>query len=289
MTGFGRAEGSKKGAHYVVELSAVNRKHFDLHVNLPKFCQTLESRVQEEVNKVVHRGRLTGVLRVTAANVTDAKNFTINATLAKRLNRSLGQLAKEVGVNNDLSLSDLIRFPDIVQLQNKHVDADALWPQIKVTLRAALQMLDEQRQREGAHLEKALSKILGQIEKTLGELKKNIPAAKKKMRQRMKKEVTALTKGQKEDHDRILREVAIVLIRSDIEEELTRMESHCEQWRKLLKQREPVGRRLDFLAQEMMREANTMSAKADDVVIARNIFPLKQYVDQLKEQALNIE
>ena len=290
MTGYGRGECAQNGFKITVELSSVNRKQSEISINLPRELEVLEAQVRDEINKCISRGRLSVRISMHSAGNNSANKLRINAPLAKSYAKEFASLAKALKLSETVTLDLLLRSPGVLQADADIGDAEDFWPAVNKALQTALASLLKMRSREGAHLAKDLRTRMNTIQKAFAEIQKQAPEVQKRYRdqliQRVKNaglEVPAL------DDDRLIKEVVYFADRSDISEELTRLESHFQQFEDCLKSAEPVGRTLDFLAQEMNREVNTIGSKANNALISREVVVLKAELEKFREQVQNVE
>ena len=290
MTGYGWGECSRNGFKVTVELSSVNRKQSEISMNLPRELEVLEAQVRDEINGRVARGRVTARVSLHAVEGKEAARAHINKGLAKAYARELEKLAKDLKLSGSVSLDLIMRAPGVLQSNEEMADAEHFWPAVEKALREALAMLVTVRQREGDVLRKDLSKRIAAMRQALGRVQKQAPQVQKRYREQLIDRVKAagITNTEIED-DRLLKEVVYFADRSDISEELTRLASHFQQFDDCLKKGEPVGRMLDFLAQEMNREINTIGSKANDPTISREVVVMKTELEKFCEQAQNVE
>jgi uncharacterized protein (TIGR00255 family) len=290
MTGYGWGECSRNGFKVTVELSSVNRKQSEVSMNLPRELEVLEAQMRDEINERIARGRVTARVALHAIEGKEAARAHINRALAKAYARELERLAKELKLSGAVSLDLIMRAPGVLQSNEEMADAEHFWPAIEKALRQALVMLVGVRQREGAELRKDLCKRIAIMRQAVGRVQKQAPEVQKRYREQLVER--AKSAGLKEieiEEDRLLKEVVYFADRSDITEELTRLGSHFQQFDDCLKKDEPVGRMLDFLAQEMNREINTIGSKANDSAISREVVVLKTELEKFREQAQNVE
>ena len=290
MTGYGWGECSRNGFKVTVELSSVNRKQSEVSMNLPRELEVLEAQMRDEINQRVARGRVTARVSLHAIEGKEAARAHINKGLAKAYARELERLAKELKLSGTVSLDLLMRAPGVLQSNEEMADAEHFWPAIEKALRQALGMLVAVRQREGDTLRKDLCKRISIMRQAVARIQKQAPEVQKRYREQLIDRVKSA--GLKEldiEEDRLLKEVVYFADRSDISEELTRLGSHFQQFDDCLKKGEPVGRMLDFLAQEMNREINTIGSKANDSSISREVVVLKTELEKFREQAQNVE
>jgi len=290
MTGYGWGEHSQDGFKVTVELSSVNRKQSEIAVNLPRNLEVLEAQVRDEINKHVARGRLTARISLHTVEGNEAARLHLNAGLAKAYAHELRRLAKELNLPGEVTLDLLVRAPGVLQTDEEMADAEDFWPMMGKALQPALKMLVTMREREGKHLLKDLSGRIATMRKALGRVKAAAPQVQKRYREQLIERIKAAGLRELElEEERLLKEVVYFADRSDISEELTRLDSHFKQYDECIKSQEPVGRTLDFLAQEMNREINTIGSKANDAAISREVVTLKAELEKFREQVQNVE
>lgn len=290
MTGYGRGECAQRGFKVSVEVSAVNRKQSEITVNLPRELEVLEAQIRDEVNKAVSRGRLTVRVSMHSAETTAAGEIRTNVALAKAYTKEFQKLAKELKLDTPLTLEMIIRCPGVLHTAGEIEEAEDLWPAVEKALKTALASLVKMREREGAHLSKDLSARMAIAQKSWAKISKQAPEVQKRYREQLMQRIqNAGLETPQVDDERLVKEVVYFADRSDISEELTRLQSHFQQFNDCVKSSEPVGRTLDFLAQEMNREVNTIGAKANDAVISREVVTLKAELERFREQVQNVE
>jgi uncharacterized protein (TIGR00255 family) len=289
MTGYGRGECSQRGFKVTVEVSSVNRKQTEIAVNLPRVLEVLEAQLRDEINRRVARGRLTVRVSVHAATGAAGKTL-INAALARTYAKELRALAKSLHLAEIVTLDLLTRAPGVMQPAEEITPAEELWPAISKALQTALDVLLKMREREGAWLARDLVARAGRLRAGVRRVRGLAPRAAEQYRTQLLARIQAagLATPAVED-ERLLKEIFYFADRSDISEELTRLESHFQQFDDCVKSKEPVGRTLDFLAQEMNREVNTLGAKANDSAISREVVFLKAELEKFREQVQNLE
>jgi len=290
MTGYGRGECAQDGFKITIELGAVNRRQSEISVNLPRELEMLESRVRDAINAQVARGRVTARIGVHAAEGKASAKAHLNSTLAKAYATELGKLAKQLKLTGGVALDHVLRAPGVFQTDEELVDADSLWPVMEKALKAALAALVKMREREGAHLAKDLTARIEIMRHAVEKIQKQAPQTTENYRKNLLERIkNAGLENIAPDDERLLKEIVLFADRSDISEELTRLQSHFQQFADCAKSKEPVGRTLDFLAQEMNREVNTIGSKANDAVISREVVTLKAELEKFREQAMNVE
>lgn len=289
MTGYGRGEQVQHGCKIVVEVTSVNRKQSEVAVYLPAEIEIFEPQIRTEINRRVARGKVTA--KVTLHTGDDSlSGVQINAALAKAYARELRKLSAELKLVGDLTLEVLVRAPGVFKSEAELDDSEALWPAVAKALELAVSGLIGMREREGAHLAIDLKKRIATMKKAVALVQKQAPKMvqnyQEQLRQRIKNaglELPAAT------DERLLKEVVYFADRSDVSEELTRLQSHFKQFDDCVKTNEPVGRTLDFLAQELNREINTIGSKSSDSLISREVVHLKAELEKFREQVQNVE
>jgi uncharacterized protein (TIGR00255 family) len=288
MTGYGRGESAQKGFKITLEVSSVNRKQTEIAVNLPRDLEVLEAQIRDEINRRVARGRLTVRLSIHAAE--GAGRMRLNPDLARAYATQLRSLAKSLRLPDDITLDMLSRAPGVLQADVEIREAEALWPATAKALKTALDMLLKMREREGAWLGKDLQTRVTRMRAGVARVQRRAPQVAEHYRAQLLARIKSagLATPLLED-ERMLKEIFYFADRSDITEELTRLQSHFSQFDDCVKSHEPVGRTLDFLAQEINREINTLGAKANDSLISREVVVLKAELEKFREQVQNVE
>ena len=290
MTGYGRGECAQDGFKITVELSAVNRRQSEISVNLPRELEMLETQVRDAINGAVARGRVTARLALHAAEGKLSARMHLNIPLAKAYAAELGKLAKTLKLSGKVSLDNIVRAPGVFQSDDELVEADAIWPIVEKALKQALAALVKMREREGHHLARDLTARIAIMRQAVEKIQAQAPLTAENYRcQLLERIKCAGLEAIAPDDERLLKEIVLFADRSDISEELTRLQSHFQQFDDCGKAKEPVGRTLDFLAQEMNREINTIGSKANDAVISREVVILKAELEKFREQAQNVE
>jgi uncharacterized protein (TIGR00255 family) len=289
MTGYGRGECVKDGFKFTVELNSVNRKQSDIMVNLPKELVELEPRIRDVINSELSRGRIMVVVTYHRGASKAEEQVELDVALAKAYHRAIQKLQKQIKLNGSLTLETILRAPGVMKLAETTVDAELVWPCVETALRKALVQLVKMREKEGKFLANDLTQRLGILAAGVEQVRKAAPATVNRYREQLHARVKEAGLDVPIDDVRLLKEVVIFADRCDITEELTRMESHLKQFREHLNLNEPVGRTLDFLAQEMNREINTIGSKANAAEVSQHIVKMKAELEKIREQAQNIE
>ncbi len=288
MTGFGRGSARRDGLRVEVEASSVNRRQLDVQIHLPKELQSLESRAQTEIGRCILRGRVTVSVKVS---ITDGAGprIRVRTEAARAYVEAWRRLARSLRLPERIDAGMLATIPDLWIVEHPEQDAEKIWPALQRALRRALRNLCAMRAAEGAALARDLRARLGSIMRRLRSIQRAAPLAAERHRARLHRCVEELRCAPHVTRDQLLREIIAAVERIDISEELTRLNSHLEQARTMLRQSGPIGRSLDFLVQEMLREAHTISAKCCDGHIAEEIVEFKSELERIREQIQNIE
>lgn len=289
MTGFGQGFVRRSGLRVDVEISSVNRKQLDISVNMPRPLQSLEPWIQEQVSHHISRGRVSLQIGVQAADGRGAAEVRINEALARRVAKEMKRISDDLGVRGDISASDLIRIPGVLVIEDAGANLERARPLIEEALARALRAFAAMRRREGQAMVKDLSARLDLLEKFTRHISERAPTLPQRYRVQLRERIKQLAGDLPVSDERLEKEVVMFADRSDVTEELTRLGSHLKQARGMLKQKEPAGRSLDFLAQEMFREINTIASKASDAAIASVVVGFKTELERLREQVQNIE
>ena len=290
MTGYGRGDSSAKGVQLEVEISSVNRRQVEVAVSLPNELDSLEADLRKIVLASVARGRISGRVTLQLPSGKANRSILINEEQAEAYKNGLAKLADGMGLRDDLSLETILRLPGVMEAGEDEVDPVAMLPTLKRALGQALGQLQDMRFKEGSNLGRDLTKRLASLRRITKRVAKRAPKVVEHHRTRL---LERLAKADIDvadaDDERFLREVVYFTDRSDISEELTRLESHFDQVDGCLISNEPVGRKLDFLAQEMFREVNTIGSKANDSEISQEVVTLKTELEKIREQVQNVE
>jgi uncharacterized protein (TIGR00255 family) len=289
MTGHGRGECAQDGFKVTVELGSVNRRQGELAVTLARELDTLEPQVRELLHRHFSRGRLTARVALQAAPGASFARMHLNRPLAKAYAAELAKLARELKLTGPVTLDHLVRAPGVFQMDDDLAQGEHFWPAAKRALEQAMTALVKMREREGTHLAKDLAARIETMRKSVARVGKLAPGVQRRYLEQLRARIAAAGLSTPADDERLLKEVVLFADRSDISEELTRLASHFQQFQDCQQSAEPVGRTLDFLAQEMNREINTIGSKANDAAIAREVVLLKTELEKFREQAQNVE
>lgn len=282
MTGFGFGEAEDEGARASVEVRCWNHRFCDVGVHLPRTLARLEPEVVGLVRERISRGRV----QVSVTWEEGAGTPTVDFELARAYKEKLEELGKILKLKGKLDINLIAGLPEVVRCQNE-VDLERAWRLISEACSKALEEVDSMREREGVRLGKFLSEKLGTLEELVGEVEGLAPLQVERIRAKLQERIKEMEV--RVDPERIAVEAALLAQRSDVSEECVRLRSHISQFRGSLEQGGVVGRRLDFLLQEMHREANTIGAKASEAKISSLAVSLKEIIEQLREQVQNVE
>jgi uncharacterized protein (TIGR00255 family) len=288
MTGYGRGQSAHNGSKFSVELNSVNRKQSDVVVTLPRELTELESRVRELVNTEVSRGRL-NVVVACHQSASSAQNLALDANLARTYYRAMVDLQKELKAAGEINIDTVLRAPGVLRLAEEQLSIDEAWPHVEAALKEALGDLVKMREREGRHLAKDLIQRLKVVRGCVRKIRQLQPGVLKRHRQSLHERIQRAGVDLPLDDERLVKEVIFFADKSDISEEMTRLESHFAQFAHHLRKSEPVGRTLEFMCQEIGREFNTLGAKANDVEISQFVVTCKAEMEKIREQIQNIE
>ena len=291
MTGFGRGETSGDGRSWTVELRSVNHRYSDIIIKMPRQYTVLEDRIRKEVVKSHSRGRVDLYISVIDQQI-DANRLQADVGLAREYYNCLQEIGRELSVAGEPDLAMLATFRDIITPMDDESGAEIveqLWPDVKRAVTLALDTCLVMRQSEGEALENDLKSRMAVFEKTVGDIENSIPVILEKRQQALKERLDNLLSGVDIDPMRLAQEVAVMADKSDVTEEVVRLRSHISQFYSFLKLEEPVGRRLDFLIQEFLREVNTIASKINNADTAHLIVGLKNELEKIREQVQNIE
>ena len=290
MTGYGRGECTTKGTRIVVELSSVNRKQAEVSLGVPSELESIESDLRDMILALVSRGRVSGRVVLQHSRMSHASAIAINEAQAKAYRLELAKLAKSLKIPDNLSLDSLLRLPGVLETSEPTLDARVFRAPVKRALGKALDGLLSMREKEGGNLTRDLAKRLTKLRRIVKRVARRAPEVLKHHRERLNERLkNANVDVPDMDDERLLREIVYYTDRTDISEELTRLDSHFAQLEESLSDTVPVGRKLDFLAQEMFREINTIGSKASDAVISSEVVTLKTELEKIREQIQNVE
>ena len=279
MTGYGRDQQLIGGRDILVEIRSVNHRYFEFSARVPRAYGYLEEKMKSYVQSRVSRGKIDVNVSVFTAEGQDAV-VELNRSLARGYLDALRSSSEELALPDDLSLTALARFPDVFTVRKAEVDEEVIWEAVKTVAENALDHFVAMREKEGEKMLQDISGRLDTIEGWVGEIEKLSPETTKAYRERLFAKLQEVLDGKEIDESRIVTEAAIFSEKIAVDEETVRLRSHLNQYRALLKSPEAVGRKLDFLTQEVNREINTIGSKAQDLAITRIVVDLKSEVEK---------
>lgn len=288
MTGFGRGEHREGGKEFLVEIKSVNHRYSDIYVKMPRQLSFLEDKVRELVGKNISRGKIDVYISYENRD-ENSKSVVFDETLTKAYINAVEMLRDKYGLKDDISVSLIAGFPDVLTVDKQEEDAEKLWQLLKVAVENALQSLIRMREIEGEQLKNSIHEKADFIETVMKEIILRAPAVVTEYKQKLETRIKELLEQQVIDESRLAMEVAVFADRCSIDEEIVRLGSHINQMRETLEKQQPVGRKLDFLIQEMNREINTIGSKANDLAITRHVVEIKSELEKVREQIQNIE
>jgi len=289
MTGFGRGEAQAQQKKFLIELKSLNHRYLDINIKMPKILNYLEEKIRQRIKDAVKRGRIEVFISYEKIGESDVK-VTPDITLAKLYLDALREIGNKLLVVDDITISSLVRYPDILVIDKKEEDEDEIWKSLSESLDIALQKLIFMREAEGRQLKEDFLKRLDIIGDMIKEIEDRSPQILQEYRQRLLERMKELfVEGPSIDEGRILLEAALFADKSNITEEIVRFHSHIRQFKIILEEDDSVGRKIDFLIQEMNREVNTIGSKANDLQVTNIVINLKSELEKLREQIQNIE
>lgn len=288
MTGFGRAEVSNDQYRLSVEVKSVNSRFLDLSIKMPKKFNPLEANIRNTVKEYISRGKVD--LFITYESFSEkGKALRLDLPLAKEYLESMRTLVNALGVEDNVKVTNLASLPDVLVLSEESEDDDALWESLKPSLTGALERFSETRVMEGENLQKDLLGKLAEMEAIVNRIDARSPEITAAYEARLRAKVSELLEGTGIDEARIVQEVTIYSDKICTDEERVRLHSHIKNMRTKLQNDGLVGRELDFVAQEMNREANTTLSKANDLIVSEDAIGLKTLIEKIREQIQNLE
>jgi len=290
MTGYGRAEALIEGRKWIIEIKSLNHRYIEIITRLPNALSPLEVDIKKRVGERIFRGRIEVSVQADAESGGDnGVQYSLNLPLLRNYHALLLKIREELGLQDPVELRTLVRFKEIFVPSETRFDPAEAWKELRKTLDEALDALIRMRRAEGEILKKDFLARLETLKRHIESAKARAPKTVLEYKQRLQERIRELTEGLEMDPVRLSQEVALLAEKSDITEEIVRFESHVSQMEKLLRGSDSIGRKLDFLLQEMGREVNTIGSKSNDISIAQDVIELKSELAKLREQAQNVE
>jgi uncharacterized protein (TIGR00255 family) len=286
MTGFGLAEARTPSGQYRVEIRAVNNRFLDIQLRQPKALYGLEQKIKEQITDTISRGSVSVFISCDKEN--EEGRLSWDKTAVKNYIDIFKQIQKQFKLTGGTSLSDLLHFSDFIKSESAQCDEKTLWKHFKPVLADAVKRFQESREAEAGHIIKDLKKTLDTVSRLLSDVEARAPQRIQEYMVTLRERVEKLLKNTP-DEQRLAMEIAIMADKMDISEEITRLRAHIAVFVKDFDSGEPVGKRMNFLLQEMNREANTIGSKANDTIVSHLSITLKENVEKIREQIQNIE
>lgn len=287
MTGFGRSKAESERFSVTVEVKTVNHRFCEFHIRMPRQLLKTEEKIKKKLGEHIKRGRVEVFVTLEGEGIV-SRSVHIDWQALDELVHHISEIKTRYGITGEIELSDLVNRDEIIHIEEKETENEELELLVLSAIQEAGTQLIQMRLLEGAALERDVSQNIQQLKGNLSNVKQFAPDVVEHYRDRLKKKMADFLDGQAEE-DRMLTEVAFFADKADISEEIIRLESHVGQFTEIMKTNEPLGRKLDFLLQEMNREVNTIGSKANDSRIAREVVEMKSLLEKVKEQVQNIE
>ena len=288
MTGFGRAEAERAGRRVTIELKAVNQRYLDLNVRAPISLGFAEEHIRKTIKARLSRGRIDVFVGYSALEA-ESRKATADVGLIASYVQAAREAAGKTGLEDDVKLSHILRIPDVIRIEGAQEDQDTLHNLVDEALSTALGALADMRAREGASLQQSLVQYLGELSGIVSMIDAQKDTVPKESAEKLRVRISELLSGNEIDETRFNSEVAYIADRADISEELVRLRTHITQFEAAMKTSEAVGRKLDFMVQEMNRELNTIGSKSSSMAITNAVIEGKSNVEKIREQVQNIE
>lgn len=288
MTGFGRAKQIINGREYNIEIKSVNHKYNDINIKLPRNISYIEEMVRKQISNKVARGKLDVYITFNNFSV-DGKLVTINKDLAKLYINQLKELAVETKINDNIEVIDICKFPDILQIQTDEENEDCIKEELSMCLEEAIQNLNDMKTKEGIKIKEDLIKRMDRVETMVTNIFELSTGLIEEYVVKLKERIQDLLHTDIIDETRIAQETVIYSDKCSVEEELTRLKSHIKQFRDLMELDCAIGKKLDFIIQEMNRETNTIGSKSVKLEITNLVIDIKTELENIREQIQNIE
>ena len=288
MTGYGKETLSTEGREYQVEIKSVNHRYLDINIKMPKTLSYLEETIKKEISQKIKRGKI-DVFITYENNSQEGKNVKINKELAKIYINQLKELAQEEKISSNIEVTEIAEFPDILTIKIDEED-DKIKEEIIQVTQQATEKIIEMKNIEGNKIEQDLLTRIEKIEKKIEEISKKSTGLIEEYVVKLEKRIKEILKTEEIDKTRLAQEVVIYADKCSIEEEITRLKSHIYQFKNLIKDNnETIGKKLDFIIQEMNRETNTIGSKANSLEITNGVIDIKTELEDIREQIQNIE
>ena len=288
MTGYGSAKGSVEGQEITVELKSVNNRYLDCSVRLPRNFLFAEDTVKQAVSAGVSRGKV-DVFVSAQASQNSGTVVSVNEELARGYRDAVARIAETLGLESGLNAFSLARFPDVLTVERRELDKDKAAAALSDITAKAVEEFNAMREREGERLRRDMLGKLETIEELVSVVEERSPQTVKEYRERLEARLRDILADRSLDEQRVITEAAIFADRTAVDEETVRLRSHIAQFRTMLEEGSPIGRKMDFLVQEFNRESNTIGSKCSDASLAKVVVDLKSEIEKIREQLQNVE
>ncbi|WP_294371068.1 YicC/YloC family endoribonuclease [uncultured Clostridium sp.] len=289
MTSFGRAQSEEgKDMCFSIEMKSVNHRYLDINIRMPKTMLSLEEKIRNIISRRLNRGKVDVFINYKNY-LSNSGKAVLNLELAKDYYNCLKEIANNLEVIDDISATKIARFPDVITIQEPEENLDDIFAEIAPLVESALNLMEDMRIREGEKLKDDILIKLESIENDVDKLEKLADLVPSNYKKKLEERLDDLLSGVDIDESRIALEVAIFSDKAAVDEEITRLKSHLSQVRSTLCLEEPIGRKLDFIIQEMNREANTIASKSSDINMTNIVIEIKNTLEKIREQIQNIE
>lgn len=288
MTGYGRARKEVNEREYIVEIRSVNHKYNDINIRIPRNISYFEEKIRKEVLKSISRGKID--INITFNNYSqEGKTVRINHSLVKEYVSELKELATELDLGQEFRVIDLVKMPDVFNLQTEEEQSEVIWNELEATLQEALSGFMQMRRQEGKKIKEDIEERLSKIQEKVEQISMYSSGLIEEYVVKLEERIKEILKTEVVDQTRLAQEIVIYSDKVSIEEELTRLKSHIVQMENLLQDEKAIGKKLDFLIQEMNRETNTIGSKSGKLEITNAVIDMKTTLEDIREQIQNIE
>ncbi|MDD3692339.1 MAG: YicC family protein [Oscillospiraceae bacterium] len=288
MTGYGRFQQTVDGMDITVELKSVNHRYYEYSSRIPRAYGFLDEKLKTYIQKFISRGKIDVFVWINTVDAPGSE-VTVNFSLVQSYLKALGEICDRFNLKDDISVMSLARFPDVLTVHQTAGDEDVIWNAVRQVADVSISRFIEMREREGVAMREDILRHADNILKAVDEVELRSPITVREHMEKIEARMRELLDGADVDEQRLLTEAAIFAEKVSVSEETVRLRSHIEQLQTFLESDEPVGRRLDFLVQEINREANTIGSKSQDISLARTVVEIKSETEKIREQIQNIE
>ena len=289
MTSFGRSnseEGKKRV--FTVEMKSVNSRYLDVNIRMPKSIISLEEEIRKMISNSLNRGKVDVFINIKNYN-EGAGVPKVDINLAQGYLQCLKEIEEKLNIKNDISVMQIARFPEVITMIEEEDKIDEIWEELKHLISSSLDMMINMREVEGEKLKEDILIKINQIEELVSKVEEFADSIPKVFKQKLEERLKDLLGNVEVDENRIATEVCILADKATVDEEIIRLNSHINQVRETLKLNEPIGRKLDFIVQEMNRETNTIGSKSSDIKMTNIVIDIKNILEKIREQVQNIE